>query len=55
MIYFHIYKIRVTEQKHGIGHNTKIAFNKDLENISTEITEQTNIDESSHEEAILIL
>ena len=34
--------------------NDIIIFNEKLENLATEIIEQTNIDESSHEQAILI-
>ena len=42
------------ERKHEISTNDKIKFNENLENGSTEIIELTNINESSHEEAIVI-
>ena len=44
----------VIEWKHGISKNDQIKLNEKLENISTEIIELTNINESSHEEAIVI-
>ena len=42
------------EWKHGISTNDKIIFNENLENVLTEIIELTKINESSHEEAIVI-
>ena len=49
-----MYHILVPKQKHGIGPIAIIAFNEELEFISTSIIELINIDESSHENAIVI-
>ena len=54
IITFYIHNILVTECKHGIGNNYIITFDEELEFLSTSIIELVNIDESSHEEAILI-
>ena len=51
---FQIYKILVTKWKHWIGPNYILSSNEELELNSTLIIELVNIDESSHEEAIVI-
>ena len=48
-----IFESSVRECKHGISTNDRIKFNEKIENVSIEIIELTNIDESSHEEAIV--
>ena len=53
IIKFHIYKILVTNWKHGTGANDIIPFNGYLEILLTSILEQVNIDESSNEGVIL--
>ena len=55
IIYFQTYKILIIQWKHGISPNDIITFNKVLEFISTSIIKLVNIDESSHEEAVVIL
>ena len=54
IIYFQIYHILVSKWKHGIGPNDIITFNEEFEFLSTWIIELVNIDESSHESAIVI-
>ena len=54
-VYFYINIILVTVWKHGICPHYITRFNEELENISTEIIEMTNMNESSHEESIVIL
>ena len=53
IITFHIYNIRATKCKHGIGPNDIILFNEQLEIISTSIIELVNIYDSSHKESIV--
>ena len=55
MIYFHIYINIVTKWKHGTSTNDIIIFNENLENVSTALIELKNIDESSHEEAPVLI
>ena len=55
MINYQIYNIMETEWKHGIGPNDIITFNEELEFLLTSIIEIFNIDEYSHEEAIVII
>ena len=50
----HMYISLVKKWKILIGPNYIITFNENLENISTSIIELANINESSHEEAIVI-
>ena len=54
IINFYIYNSLVTKWKHGIGHNDIISFNEELKVISTSTIELVDIDESSHEESIII-
>ena len=54
MITFHIYKILVTKWKHGIVPNDVIKFNEELYFLSTSTIELGNIDESPHEDSIVI-
>ena len=49
-----MYNILVIKCKHGIGPNDIITFNEELWFLSISFIELVNIDESSHEEAILI-
>ena len=51
---FQIYNIIVTEWKYGISTNDIITFNGELEFLSTSIIELVNIDESLHENSIVI-
>ena len=44
----------VAKWKHVIGTNDIITFNEEIEFISTSVIEKVNIDESSHENAIVI-
>ena len=54
MINFRIYNNIVAKWKHVIGPNDIITFNEEIEFISTSVIEKVNIDESSHENAIVI-
>ena len=54
IITFHIYHVLVTKLKHGIFPKDRITINKELEILTTSVKELTNIDESSHENAIVI-
>ena len=54
IITFQIYKILLTKWNHVIGPNNIITLNEWLENIPTSIIELADIDESSHEEVIVI-
>ena len=54
IITFHIYNIRATKCKHGIGPNDIILFQFFLEILSTSIIELVNIYESSYKEEIVI-
>ena len=44
----------VIKWKHGIGPNDMVTFNEELEFLSASIIELVNIDESSHENVIVI-
>ena len=55
IITFNIYNILVSIWKHRIGPIDIFTFNEELEFISTSIIELINIDESSHENTIIIL
>ena len=52
---FLVLKKIVKKWKHGISTYDKITFNENWENVSTEVIESTNIDESLHEEALVNL
>ena len=54
VITFHIYNILVSKWKHGIGPIHIITCNYELEFLSTSIIELINIDESLHENSIVI-
>ena len=54
IITFQIYHIIVSKWKHGIGPIDIVTFNEELESLSISIIELINIDESSHENVILI-
>ena len=41
------------ECKHGISTNDIITFNETLDNLSTSVVKQTNIDDYSHKEKIV--
>ena len=51
---FQIYKIIVSKWKHGIGYIGIITFNEELYFLSTSTIELGNIDESPHEDSIVI-
>ena len=53
-ITFNIYNILVSIWKHGIGPIDIFTFNEELEFLLTSIIELINIDESSHENKIVI-
>ena len=54
IINFHICKILVQKWKHGIGPNDIISYNEKLKFNASSIIELININDSSHEEAIVI-
>ena len=54
IITFHIYIILVTKWKHIIVPNDIFTFNEELEILSMSVIELVYIDESSHEESIVI-
>ena len=54
MISFHIYNIIVSKWRHEIGPINIITFNEKLEFISNSNIELFNIDESSHENSIVV-
>ena len=55
IITFHIYNILVSIWKHRIGPIDIFTFNEEIEFISNSIIELIHIDESSHENTIIIL
>ena len=54
VINFQIYNIIVSKWKHGIVPIDIIIFSEELEFLSTSVIETINIDESSHENTIVI-
>ena len=54
IITFYIHNILVLKLKHGIGPNYIITFHEELEFLSASIIELVNINESLHEEDIVI-
>ena len=54
IITFQIYYVLVSKWKHGIVHIDIITFNEELEFLSASIIELINIDESLHENEIVI-